>query len=403
MVRLSLVLILFCYSVGLLGQAAFRQTNPAKDCESYPGLVDSIYDYKWDRTINQWTENTIRHYNNDGGRYNRLVFINAADRKTIRAWDYYYDSNGNRNLEISSAWANNNWVVNLKKESEFDSNNKKLSELRLYFKSSKWNFVSFTYYEYNNERISKVHYQEKDNSGALFDASYSEYFYDNDRLIEVRSYSGVNDQNTGIDRYFHDDQTGKLTERILFSAEYDEDGLMNLVPYQMQAYYYDDYQMLRQVIFHELRDGNWEQTSKNVYFYRLDNARKVTICHNNISICVSVNALKAHLAHGDKIGPCNPLNEKLNGGQNPDKNKKDKLPFTVFPNPATDRITLRIEPSYIHQVGNIELVDTYGKTVRSYNAHQRGEIIIPREGLIQGQYFLKIIGETVYSVPVVFK
>jgi hypothetical protein len=32
--------------------------------------------------------------------------------------------------------------------------------------------------------------------------------------------------------------------------------------------------------------------------------KKVTICHKGRTITVSVNALKAHKAHGDTIGPC---------------------------------------------------------------------------------------------------
>jgi hypothetical protein len=403
MVRLTLILILICSSVGLFGQAAFRQNSPARDCEYYPGLVDSIYYYTWDKTGNQWIENTIRHYDNSGGRYNRLVFINAADRKTIRAWDYYYDSRGNRNLEISSSWTNNSWIVNLKRESDFDSDNRKLSELRHYFKGAKWNFVSYTYYEYEGARLNKVYYQEKDESGALFDASYSEYFYAGEQLSEVRSYNGLSGQITGVDSYFHDLETGKLRERILYNTVSTEGGQLSLVPYQMQAYYYDEYQMLRQVIFHEMIEGNWEKTSKNVYFYRLDNARKITICHNNISICVSINALKAHLAHGDKIGQCSPFDEKFKEGQEPDNAQKTGMPFTVFPNPASDRVTVRIDPSYTQKISRIEIIDAHGKPIRSLSTFGRSDIVIPRANLLDGQYYLRLISDKVYSIPVVFK
>jgi hypothetical protein len=33
---------------------------------------------------------------------------------------------------------------------------------------------------------------------------------------------------------------------------------------------------------------------------------KVTICHNGHEINVSINASKAHLAHGDQLGSCSP-------------------------------------------------------------------------------------------------
>jgi hypothetical protein len=34
------------------------------------------------------------------------------------------------------------------------------------------------------------------------------------------------------------------------------------------------------------------------------NDKKVTVCHNKHTISISKNALKAHLAIGDKLGPC---------------------------------------------------------------------------------------------------
>jgi len=40
------------------------------------------------------------------------------------------------------------------------------------------------------------------------------------------------------------------------------------------------------------------------YDYCDDNNKKVYICHNGHTICVSVNAIKAHLDHGDVLGEC---------------------------------------------------------------------------------------------------
>ena len=40
------------------------------------------------------------------------------------------------------------------------------------------------------------------------------------------------------------------------------------------------------------------------YEYCDDNNKKVYICHNGITICVSVSAIKAHLDHGDELGQC---------------------------------------------------------------------------------------------------
>ena len=40
------------------------------------------------------------------------------------------------------------------------------------------------------------------------------------------------------------------------------------------------------------------------YEYCHDNNKKVYVCHNGKTICVSINAIKAHLDHGDELGKC---------------------------------------------------------------------------------------------------
>ncbi len=42
----------------------------------------------------------------------------------------------------------------------------------------------------------------------------------------------------------------------------------------------------------------------NQYEYCDDNNKKVYICHNGNTLCVSVNAINAHLEHGDELGQC---------------------------------------------------------------------------------------------------
>lgn len=41
------------------------------------------------------------------------------------------------------------------------------------------------------------------------------------------------------------------------------------------------------------------------YDYCDTKKKKVNICHNGKTLCVSINALKAHLDHGDVLGKCN--------------------------------------------------------------------------------------------------
>jgi len=40
------------------------------------------------------------------------------------------------------------------------------------------------------------------------------------------------------------------------------------------------------------------------YDYCDDDNKKVYVCHNGNTLCVSVNAIRAHLDHGDELGQC---------------------------------------------------------------------------------------------------
>ena len=49
--------------------------------------------------------------------------------------------------------------------------------------------------------------------------------------------------------------------------------------------------------------------------------KKVTICHKGRTITVSVNAMRAHMAHGDKLGPCTATARSNGNGKGKGKGK----------------------------------------------------------------------------------
>jgi hypothetical protein len=53
-----------------------------------------------------------------------------------------------------------------------------------------------------------------------------------------------------------------------------------------------------------------EDNNEEDYEYCNDLHNKVNICHNGHTICVSVNAIQAHLNHGDKLGSCDDENNE---------------------------------------------------------------------------------------------
>ena len=59
-----------------------------------------------------------------------------------------------------------------------------------------------------------------------------------------------------------------------------------------------------QIVVDACRDDDDDDDDDDEYPYCNDNKTKVYICHNGHTICVSVNAMQAHLDHGDSLGEC---------------------------------------------------------------------------------------------------
>lgn len=94
-----------------------------------------------------------------------------------------------------------------------------------------------------------------------------------------------------------------------------------------------------------------------------NNGNKVLVCHippgnpdNAHTICISENAVAAHLAHGCMVGPCAPAPvDSLGSGQ-------EQLQIMVSPNPMSERAVLQVR-STIDQNVTITAVDATGRTV----------------------------------------
>tara|TARA_R110000796_G_scaffold88850_3_gene191802 strand:+ start:3839 stop:9781 length:5943 start_codon:yes stop_codon:yes gene_type:complete len=112
-----------------------------------------------------------------------------------------------------------------------------------------------------------------------------------------------------------------------------------------------------------------------------DNPRnpKVELCHNGNSICVSENAVRAHLNHGDILGSCD------------SDTGNDEIAFTVYPNPFVSFVIVELENSVNEKV-EYKVYNHFGRLVgKSYDRlfFGRNKSIIPLWYLPRGYYYLK--------------
>lgn len=115
---------------------------------------------------------------------------------------------------------------------------------------------------------------------------------------------------------------------------------------------------------------------------------KVMVCHKTgkswNQLCVSVNAVASHLAHGDMVGPC-PSNMKLameNGEE--ETEMKDVI---VYPNPTTGMVNVMLP----HGVENAQIIiaDVTGKVVVNTTANQEKKEL-NLSSLSKGVYLIQV-------------
>ena len=130
------------------------------------------------------------------------------------------------------------------------------------------------------------------------------------------------------------------------------------------------------------QNGNWINTTRQKYIYGLNTSEikpgeRVPVCHNGNTIYVSINAVAAHLAHGDCLGECRVEKKEERFGL--DEGQTVEPPFIVYPNPAKDKITIKLRGDGSSDVKRVELTDFYGRLIKSYNVKGSEDLIIYRE------------------------
>ena len=73
-------------------------------------------------------------------------------------------------------------------------------------------------------------------------------------------------------------------------------------------------------------------------------------------------------------------------------NENTTIDFELFPNPFSDQTVLELKNNNSENV-EINIIDLSGKVVRTYNKTENNRIIIERNGLANGLYYLYILTE----------
>ncbi len=98
-----------------------------------------------------------------------------------------------------------------------------------------------------------------------------------------------------------------------------------------------------------------------------NNSQKVKICHNGNTLCVSVNAVQAHLNHGDFLGPCSSCAQNISAPiGNDNLNTTEGIKMELMPNPASTLVNIHLH-GLADGEATLVVYDQLGKVAMSQN------------------------------------
>lgn len=137
-----------------------------------------------------------------------------------------------------------------------------------------------------------------------------------------------------------------------------------------------------------------------VYEYCDNQQKKVLVCHNGKTKCVSINAIDAHLAHGDYLGSCG-SNDRENATANSEENYSN-YNLVSWPNPTKNLFNIKVTtPNYEDKI-SIQAFDINGRLIHS-NLIKGNEDYQFGNNLQAGVYFIKVTQATSVKVIKVIK
>jgi N-acetylneuraminic acid mutarotase len=125
--------------------------------------------------------------------------------------------------------------------------------------------------------------------------------------------------------------------------------------------------------------------------------RKVYVCHNGETICVSVNAVEAHLSHGDQLGQCrNTYTKPAASPVSPG--------ISVFPNPSKGQFTVQLNNMPASDAALV-ILDAKGRVIESRSVKKAAfpaTIQVNLGDRARGMYMIRFVNHAdVYTTKII--
>lgn len=392
-----LFVISFCISAQCDFDEKFIQNDHKKDksqCGTGVQFSDSSMSFRVDELTGMFTPIQVTYTTYDRNwNLTEVIVKTLPERINVYRQIFEYNDHNNMLLYIYQIWDVDKWTDNLITEKTYDTEGLLATEV-FYRENIFGVFTPYQqhFYHYDGDRIASYLRQVKDVNGNWYDFSDHNYVYDTQGRLILLYGQYHNSDLIYWERKTVYDSKGLISERYFRILRYDPVQKMNVLTNELyQTYSYNIFGNVDTVFGHDWVNQAWTLTHKDVAFYSLIPGGKASVCHKGINICISVNAVEAHLKHGDKLGSCpeaESRGEIFKDFEAPGNDKNSR--FSLFPNPASNYLTIIPgKDSSDYQSGY--LLSSEGTVIYNIQPKNRRDIIIDISNLRRGIYYIRMV------------
>jgi hypothetical protein len=390
-------------------EEVLKRSAKFKDCDTKVQRLDSLSGFLYNGTILDTSPSyVVLYYYNGLSQNTSSLTLSLPDRINSSRQSYKYDQNGNLIEYLYQEWKNDSWLDVRLWQYIFDNNNHLVQEYHLAMDGlGNWYPFERQFYNYENGLVSDYIRQSKNNANEWYDVAHHYYIYNTlGQLIKLYGQY-ISNNIVFWERTLLYNDKGQCTERFLKVNRYNSVLKKNeLVNNVHNIFSYDIFGDITQAENESWYNESWIPASRQIYYYSFLPHKKVSVCHNGHQICISAEAVKAHLEHGDYLGSCDDSESKVRHGERAD-NKRGieegcQAKFMIYPNPASDNITISFTERRSEYMRGY-LLTTGGKILRSFNVNGTGDVTINISGLIDGTYFIRLEGKDQSDTQVLIK
>jgi hypothetical protein len=359
--------------------------------QSYYFITDSVQLYAYDQQSGQWTYSGVTGYYYSSGSLESAVTTDGNHQLVSQT--FYTYNNGLLAEVLTQVFKNGAWSDSQQQFLYYDSDNLLRERTVAKWNLNQWqNLNRFTYIYDNNNKL-KVYNRETWKNDQWTDFSVDTLFYSAHDLL-ISRIARLRSSGAYITRQFYNYNIYGQKIRQL-RQDYIDGAWVNV---SRINYSYNPCGSETGTLTENWSDGAWHAASRGDDFYHyIITGRRIPVCYKGVTIYLKNNAVQTYLDLGACLGQCQ---SSSNNGIAVAQNAEDKsltAPFIVYPNPVSDRVVIRLtDPE--QQVSTVELLDYYGRLLKSINPGEETEISLDLSDLKSGSYILRVKADSVYSI-----